>query len=251
MKIIVSILAILGLSLALAACGGGSSSSTSGEGTTAESSGGAGAEASTEAAEKSAEGETGESEAGSGKAAEGEAEEGSATAGGLTPPGAQLKVGEEATLAWVPPGEFEPAETQNGVELKATVVAIEEGSTGDLKNIELEPDDEGATPFYVRLKLEAPSNTSVPPEEDPAYSFTAIDDRKEEQPSVTFLGEFEPCEDVTVPHPFSGGVSYETCLTYLMQGGGKIEEVRWDSGPAKANEVTPYFEEPVVWTAGG
>ncbi len=131
------------------------------------------------------------------------------------------------------------------------MTAIEEGSTGDLKNIELEPDDEGATPFYVRLKLEAPTSAAVPANEDPAYSFTAIDDRKEEQPSVTFLGEFEPCEDVTVPKQFSGGVSYETCLTYLMQGGGKIEEVRWDSGPAKANEVTPYFEEPIVWTAGG
>jgi hypothetical protein len=210
--------------IALTSCGGGGSSSPpSTAGTTAE-----------------APAETSESPPA----------ETSEAAGGLTAPGARLKVGEAASVAWVPPGSFEPAKTQAGVELGVTVTAIEEGSTGDLKNIELEPDDEGAVPFYVRLKLEAPMSASVPAEEDPAYSFTAIDDRHQEQPSVTFLGEFAPCEDVAVPHPFSGGVSYETCLTYLMQGGGSIEEVRWDSGPAKANEVTAYFEHPIVWTAG-
>jgi hypothetical protein len=228
MKTLISILAILGSSLALVACGGGSSSSSSSTTTTT----------SEAAAEKPAETESTETES-------------AAAGGGLTPPGTRLKVGEAANVAWIPPGQFEPAKTQNGIELGVTVTAIEEGSTGDLKNIELEPDEEGSTPFYVRLKMEAPTNASVPAEEDPAYTFTAIDDRKEEQPSVTFLGEFEPCNDVTVPHPFSGGASYETCLTYLMQGGGSIKEVRWNDGPAKANEVSAYFEEPIVWTAGG
>jgi hypothetical protein len=232
MKWTVSLFAIVGVCVALAGCGGGGSSSS-----TASTSAEAPAEKATETVPEEA-AETAPGEAGE-------------TAGGLTAPGAQLKVGEAANVAWVPPGQFEPAKTQAGVELGVTVTAIEEGSSGDLKNIELEPDEEGAVPFYVRLKLEAPTSASVAADEDPAYSFTAIDDRKEEQPSVTFIGEFAPCEDVTVPHPFSGGVSYETCLTYLMQGGGSIEEVRWDTGPAKANEVTPYFEEPIVWTAAG
>ena len=35
-----------------------------------------------------------------------------------------------------------------------------------------------------------------------------------------------------------------------MKGGGSIQKVEWNSGPAKANEVTPYFEHPIVWAKG-
>jgi hypothetical protein len=31
---------------------------------------------------------------------------------------------------------------------------------------------------------------------------------------------------------------------------GSIEKVEWDSGPAKADESTPYFEHPIVWSGG-
>ena len=30
-------------------------------------------------------------------------------------------------------------------------------------------------------------------------------------------------------------------------GGGSIQKVQWDNGPAAANEVTPYFDRPIVW----
>ena len=26
-----------------------------------------------------------------------------------------------------------------------------------------------------------------------------------------------------------------------------IQKVQWDSGPSAANQVTPYFERPIVW----
>lgn len=32
-----------------------------------------------------------------------------------------------------------------------------------------------------------------------------------------------------------------------MPGGGSIQKVEWNNGPAKANEVTPYFDKPIVW----
>lgn len=231
MSVAVVALAAVGL----AGCGGsGSSSSTAGAATTAPAS----KETSTAAASASSGGQASSSEAaGSG-------------AGGLTPPGAQLKLGQTATVGWVPPGSFEPTKTQSGVELKVAVEAIEEGSKSDLSGVELESNEKGAVPFYVHLRLEAPSGQAVPAEEDPAYSFTAIDDRDQEQASVTFIGGFAPCEETPAPHPFDDGASYETCLTYLMKGGGSIQKVEWNSGPAKANQVTAYFEAPIVWAAG-
>jgi hypothetical protein len=232
----VAFVAIVVAALGLSACGGsGSSSSIS----TSASSEPAAAKETSEAAMEEATAEE-----------EGGAKEASA-AGELTPPGTELAVGETATLSWVPPGEFEPAKSQRGIELEGTVTAIEEGSAGDLKNIELEPSQEGATPFYVRLKIEAPTSQATPANENPAVSFTAIDDRKQEQSSVIFLGNFKPCEEVEPPKPFADGASYETCLTYLINGGGSIQSVQWDSGPAKANQVTPYFERPVVWSGAG
>jgi hypothetical protein len=218
--LLVAVAAVLGL----AACGGSGSSSAGGSTTAAARSG-----ATTTAGE-------------SGSAA-------SEAPTGLTPPGTELQPGASATVAWVPPGSFEPGKAEKGIELEVTVKAIEEGTAGDLKNIELEPSDQHAVPFYVHLKLEAPTSQAIPAEEDPAYSFTAIDDREEEQPSVTFLGGFPPCEDTPAPKSLSGGASYETCLTYLMNGGGSIQKVEWNDGPAKANEVSPYFEDPIVWTA--
>jgi hypothetical protein len=40
----------------------------------------------------------------------------------------------------------------------------------------------------------------------------------------------------------------KSCLVYLMPGGGSIEKAERNGGPEAANEVTPYFEEPVVWS---
>jgi hypothetical protein len=47
--------------------------------------------------------------------------------------------------------------------------------------------------------------------------------------------------------PFKDGKSYQGCLTYLMPGGGSIQQVQWNDGPAAADQVTPYFDHPVVW----
>jgi hypothetical protein len=49
------------------------------------------------------------------------------------------------------------------------------------------------------------------------------------------------------PKQFVSGKTYESCLAYLIPGGGSIQKVQWGSGPAAANEVTPYFERPIVW----
>ena len=83
----------------------------------------------------------------------------------------------------------------------------------------------------------------------PAITFTAIDDRGQEQPSITFLGTFQRCDEVSAPKALVSGKSYSTCMTYLIPGGGSIQSVKWDSGPNTANDVSPYFDKPIVWGA--
>jgi len=53
-----------------------------------------------------------------------------------------------------------------------------------------------------------------------------------------------------VPNPLANGKSYDSRLTYLMPGGGSIQKVQWGDGPAAADQVTPYFDKPIV-RAGG
>jgi hypothetical protein len=43
------------------------------------------------------------------------------------------------------------------------------------------------------------------------------------------------------------GRSYYSCLAYLIPGGGSIQKIQWDDGPAAADQVTTYFDHPIVW----
>ena len=84
---------------------------------------------------------------------------------------------------------------------------------------------------------------------DPDITFDAIDDRGQQQGSVTFFGTFPRCDNKSAPKPFVNGKSYTSCITYLMPGGGSIQKMQWNDGPAKGEAVTPYFDNPVVWSA--
>ena len=168
--------------------------------------------------------------------------------GGLTPPGTQLKLGEEATVGWVPFSEGDTTGAKQGIDVKVSVEEIETGSIEDFADVELEAEEENSTPYYVKLRIEAVSGTEPPPNEEPDIGFDAIDDRGQEQTSVTFLGEFERCNEEEMPRPFTDGASYEPCLTYLIPGGGSIEKVQWNDGPSEGTELTPYYDDPVVWT---
>ena len=169
------------------------------------------------------------------------------TSGGLTPPGTKLGMGDEATVGWVPPSKFSATGAQTGYKLQVSVDKIEKGTIGDFKNIDLDADQKRSTPYYVTVTVKALEDVKTGTD-DPDISFDAIDDRGQEQGSVTFFGTFDRCDDKQVPRPFTNGKSYESCITYLMPGGGSIDEVQWKSGPSKKNAVTPYFDKPIVWS---
>ena len=184
-----------------------------------------------------------QSSAGSQPAAQGR----TAGSGSLTPPGTHLALGGPATVGWVPPSQDLGTGAHKGIKLQVAVVSIQKGTMADFRNVELNGTQRNSTPYYVQLRVTALSNASVPKDSDPAITFTAIDDRGQQQQSITFLGTFSRCDDPMPPKQFVSGKTYESCLAYLIPGGGSIQKVQWDNGPAAANEVTPYFDRPIVW----
>jgi hypothetical protein len=170
-----------------------------------------------------------------------------AGSGSLTPPGAHLAFGGTATVGWVPPAQDTGTGAHHGIKLQVSVVSIQKGTLADFRNVELNANERKSTPYYVQLRVKALSSTPVPKDSDPAITFTAIDDRGQQQQSITFLGTFSRCDDPTPPKQFVSGKTYDSCLAYLIPGGGSIQKVQWDNGPAAASQVTPYFERPIVW----
>lgn len=164
---------------------------------------------------------------------------GSTAAGGLTKPGATLKLGEAAHVTYKP---LTATDDKNLFEVDATALKIEKGSIDDFKNVSLDEDQKASTPYYVTVKIEN-TGEEIPlgdMEGDPDLKFGAVDDRGQEQGSVTFIGDFERCEDTDAPKPFTKGKSYESCLTYLVGGDGSITDVRWSGSDE-------YILKPVVW----
>jgi hypothetical protein len=167
---------------------------------------------------------------------------GATTAGKLTPPGTHLAFGQQAIVGW------DPGDTGKVFRMQVTVVSIVKGSIAkDFKNVDLNAKEKASTPYYVTLKIKALGSNLHTDSTHPSISFNAIDDRGQEQGSVTFFGTFERCDDREMPKPFTAGKSYTACMTYLVPGGGSIKSVTWTEGPHKTNDVTPYFEKPVVW----
>jgi hypothetical protein len=168
------------------------------------------------------------------------------TAGPLTPPGTHLALGQEATVAWVP-SSASITKAQKGLKLQVAVTSIEKGSIADFTNVQLDADQKASTPYYVTVRLTALGSIAPGGNEDPDVTFEAIDDRGQRQGSITFFGTFDRCDDKTAPKPFVNGKSYESCFAYLMPGGGSIKKVQWANGPWKADDVSPYYDKPLVW----
>jgi hypothetical protein len=172
-----------------------------------------------------------------------------AGANGLTPPGTHLGFGTAATVGWVPPTLDTGTGAHKGLKLQVAVESIQKGKIADFANIELNAAEKKSTPYYVRVRLTALGNVAPPKDNDPALTFTAIDDRGQQQDNVTILGTFQRCDDPSPPTSFANGKSYQSCLTYLIPGGGSIKSVEWKDGPAPANDVSAYYDRPVVWGA--
>ena len=170
-------------------------------------------------------------------------------ANGLTPPGTHLGLGTAATVGWVPPTLDTGTGAHKGLKLQVTVESIQKGTIADFTNIDLNASEKKSTPYYVQVRLTALGSVAPPKDNDPALTFTAIDDRGQQQDNITILGTFQRCDDPSPPTSFANGKSYQSCLTYLIPGGGSVKSVEWKDGPAPADDVSAYYDRPVVWGA--
>jgi hypothetical protein len=162
-------------------------------------------------------------------------------AAGTTAAGTQLSVGSAATVDYHP-----GIEAKNPTyHLQVSVLAIQKGSQSDMNGIELEKAQQGETPYYVKLQVRNLGAGNASAEDGvPAAAFQATDDRGQQGEELTVLGKFRPCESGTQPKQFTKGVTFNTCIIYMVGGGGSIVSEQWNgSGDA-------YSEKPIVWKAG-
>lgn len=159
-------------------------------------------------------------------------------AGDATEPGATLAVGDTAHVPRKPLNAGIGDETT--FPLEVTVLEIQKASISDFKGMSLDANEQKSTPYYVTVRLASPGKTALPADDDPDLGIKGIDDRGQEQGSITFIGDFAKCEDTKPPKAFKDGKSYETCLAFLVGGTGSITEARWTGAP-------DYVIKPVVW----
>ena len=140
-------------------------------------------------------------------------------AGKATPLGTKLKMGETATIA------YEDSSNNRKSLIELTPLKVKKGSLEDFKNIELDAEQKKATPYYATFRVKNVGKNDLG-EAEPAGYVNGVDDRGQDQNEVIFFGDFAACDHVT-PKAFKPGDEYETCLTYMVPGGGSIEGFHW------------------------
>jgi predicted component of type VI protein secretion system len=165
----------------------------------------------------------------------------SATSAATAAPGTKLRIGQSAVV------RFETM-TQTGktgpvYRLRVTVQSLQQGTISDFKGIQLDAAEKAGTPDYVKVSM-----TNLGPgklgtsNSDPAVAINGVDNTGNNQDSVTFFGDFPPCNDVSTPNPLAQGQSFQTCLTFLVPHG--IKAVSFIGSNA-------YLDAPVVWSQAG
>ena len=155
---------------------------------------------------------------------------------GITKPGAQLAVGQTATVPFKDPGDT--SSSPDPFRLAVTVLSISKGSLSDFNGIQLDANQKASTPYYVHFKVTNVGRGDLGSSTDAVLQ--GIDDTGQEQQSVTFIGSFPPCDDVSPPKPFGPGNTWTTCQVFMVPGG--ITAVEYAGGGDEK-----YLESPVRW----
>ena len=139
--------------------------------------------------------------------------------GAVTVAGSTLPIGKAATIA------YDDASKHIKSTITVAPTKIEKGAIADFKNIKLDADQKTATPYYAQVTVRNIGQADLTGT-DPAGYIDGIDDRGQRQNEIIFFGDFDRC-DGTAPKSLKPGESYDTCLTYLVPGGGSIVGMRW------------------------
>ena len=148
----------------------------------------------------------------------------------LTDPGAELALGEQATVAW------EPRQHSVGV-LDLTVTALHRTTfRNSFRGWQLDAKTKSETPYFVEARASNAGRSDLGGLPVPLYGAAASGALIE---ATSFASSFEPCEPGALPTRFPAGASVDVCLVYLVPDGGTLEGVTF--------RPTQDFD-PITWT---
>jgi hypothetical protein len=158
--------------------------------------------------------------------------------GQLTAVGSQLKIGQTAVIAFK---DLSHPATKGTIAV--TPVSLEKGSAAtDLKGIRLDPSQQGSTPYFVRVRF-TNIGTGDLSGTFPNASLRGVDDRRQDQSSVTFIGDFPRCSETKAPAGFTHGKAFTSCSTFLIPRGGSLTGAKWSLYDPKVPD-----KQDINWT---
>lgn len=148
----------------------------------------------------------------------------------LTEGGSELKLGDNAIVAWKPRSDV------TGV-LDITVSKIEQTTVQDFIAFKLDEASKASTPYYVRASVTNAGETDLSGVPVPLY---VVDQETNKLVQASnFASTFKPCPSVPLPKEFAAGKTTNVCLVFLIPDHGKLESVSFRPGQEY---------NPIVWT---
>jgi hypothetical protein len=147
----------------------------------------------------------------------------------LTPPGAELKFGQKATVA------YEPNPKRSSV-LRLTVRSVTRGSIRDLSMYNLDDRLKASVPYYVRVRVANVGKGDLGKTPIPLW---AVDTRDTLIQASSFTNTFKRCPSRPLPPSFGPKARTTECLVYLVPDRGKLTGVSYRPLQAYA---------PIEWT---
>lgn len=148
----------------------------------------------------------------------------------LTEGGSELKLGDNAIVAWKPRSDV------TGV-LDITVSKIEQTTVQDFIAFKLDEASKASTPYYVRASVTNAGETDLSGVPVPLY---VVDQETNKLVQASnFASTFKPCPSADLPEKFRSGDKLTTCLVYLAPDRGDLVAVSF--------RPTEDFS-PITWT---
>jgi hypothetical protein len=146
----------------------------------------------------------------------------------LTKPGAELKFGEKAVVA------YEPNAERNTV-LEMTVTGATQGAISDLGSYVLDERTKASTPYYVDVAVKNVGDGDVGQTPIPLW---AVDNSNTLIQASSFTNSFTRCPSMPLPTTFAPNATVTACLVYLVPNHGTLTGLSYRPLQAVA---------PIIW----
>lgn len=146
----------------------------------------------------------------------------------LTKPGASLKFGEKATVAYEPNAE-------RSTVLELTVTGATQGVIGDLGSYVLDARTKASTPYYVDVAVKNVGDGDVGQTPIPLW---AVDNANTLIQASSFTNSFARCPSTALPTTFAPNATVTACLVYLVPDHGTLTAMSYRPLQAVA---------PILW----